>query len=167
MARRQAIHYCTACGSQVELREAFGRVRPVCPSCGQVHFLDPKVAAGVVVEADGKVLLVRRSVDPQIGKWTIPGGFVEAEEDPAATAQRECLEETGLQVRIGGVLDVLHGQEHPSGASIVIVYRGELAGGQLTAGDDADRAAFFGPDELPVLAFEATRQAIRRWQARG
>jgi ADP-ribose pyrophosphatase YjhB (NUDIX family) len=151
----------------VELREAFGRVRPVCPACGQVHFLDPKVAAGVVVEADGKVLLVRRSVDPQIGKWTIPGGFVEAEEDPAATAQRECLEETGLTVRIDRVLDVLHGQEHPSGASIVIVYRGLLEGGRLSAGDDADRAGFFGPDELPMLAFEATRQAMRRWQAEG
>jgi ADP-ribose pyrophosphatase YjhB (NUDIX family) len=167
MARRQPIRFCSACGSAVEHREVFGRVRPVCPACGQVHFVDPKVAAGVVLESQGKVLLVRRSVDPAAGRWTVPGGFVEAEEDPVATAERECFEETGLRVRVEGLLDVLHGQEHPTGASIVILYRGRLESGELNAGDDADRAAFFGPDELPELAFEATRQAIRRWQAGG
>ena len=165
MAQRQPIRFCISCGSAVEQREAFGRLRPVCPACGHVHFLDPKVAAGVVVEADGKVLLVRRSVEPETGKWTIPGGFVEADEDPAATARRECFEETGLMVQIQDLLDVLYGLEHPSGASIVILYRGRPESGSLSAGDDADRAAFFGRDELPVLAFEATRQALRRWQA--
>ena len=167
MAQRQAIRFCIACGSAVEQREAFGRLRPVCPACGHVHFLDPKVAAGVVVEADGKVLLVRRSVEPETGKWTIPGGFVEADEDPAATARRECLEETGLMVQIQGLLDVLYGLEHPGGASIVILYRGRRESGSLSPGDDADRADFFGRDELPALAFEATRQALRRWKAGG
>jgi 8-oxo-dGTP pyrophosphatase MutT (NUDIX family) len=111
MAQRQPIRFCISCGSAVEQREAFGRLRPVCPACGHVHFLDPKVASGVVVEADGQVLLVRRSVEPEIGKWTIPGGFVEADEDPAATARRECLEETGLMVQIQGLLDVLYGPQ--------------------------------------------------------
>jgi ADP-ribose pyrophosphatase YjhB (NUDIX family) len=167
MAERKPIRFCISCGSPVEQRQAFGRVRPVCPSCGYVHFLDPKVAAGVVVETDGRVLLVRRSVEPEVGKWTIPGGFVEADEDPAATAVRECLEETGLKVQITGLLDVLHGQEHSSGASIVIVYRGEPKSGTLLAGDDADRAAFFEREDLPALAFAATRHALQRWKAGG
>ena len=68
-------------------------------------------------------------------------------------------------VQIQSPLDVLFGLEHPSGASIVILYRGRLESGSLSAGDDADRAAFFGRDELPALAFEATRQALQRWKA--
>ena len=68
-------------------------------------------------------------------------------------------------VQIQGLLDVLYGLEHPSGAGIVILYQGRLQSGSLSAGDDADRAAFFGRDELPALAFEATRQALRVWKA--
>ena len=163
MANREPIFYCTACGSKVEQREAFGWIRPVCPSCGKVHFIDPKVGAGVLVSHSGKVLLVRRAVDPEKGKWTLPAGFVEGDEDPEATAVRECLEETGLQIEITGLLDVLHGGEHDSGASIVIVYTGEILGGELEARDDADAVDFYDPNKLPPLGFSATHQAIRRW----
>lgn len=167
MADREPIRFCSSCGNAVVQQSVFGRLRPVCPVCGRVHFLDPKVAAGVLIEEQGKVLLVRRAVEPEAGRWTIPGGFVEADEDPASTAVRECQEETGLQVQVDGLLDVLYGLEHPSGASIVIVYRGRLQGGGLAAGDDVDRVAFFGPGELPELAFEATRRAIQQWQGGG
>ncbi len=165
MAQRNPIRHCTACGAAVERKQAFGRRRPVCPACGHVHFIDPKVAAGVVVEREGKILLVRRAVEPEIGKWSIPAGFVEADEDPVKTAARECQEETGLEVRIVRLMDVIHGREHPSGASIVIVYLGEIASGDLVARDDVDAAGFFNPMELPPIAFEATRVAIDRWRS--
>jgi ADP-ribose pyrophosphatase YjhB (NUDIX family) len=128
-----------------------------------VHFLDPKVGAGVLIAKDGKILLVRRSVEPELGKWTLPAGFVEGDEDPRATASRECLEETGLVVRIGELLDVIHGREHSGGASIVIIYTGKVVGGELAPSDDADAAKYFAPSELPPLAFEATRRAIEEW----
>ncbi len=166
MAEREPIQYCSSCGSKVEERQAFGQLRPVCPSCGRVHFLDPKVGAGVLIAKDQKILLVRRSVEPEIGKWTLPAGFVEGDEDPKDTASRECLEETGLEVRIGELLDVIHGREHPSGATIVIIYAAEMTGGELAAGDDADAAEFFELTDLPPLAFEATRVAIEGWQRR-
>ncbi len=164
MAEREPILYCSSCGSKVEERQAFGQLRPVCPSCGRVHFLDPKVGAGVLIAKDGKILLVRRSVEPELGKWTLPAGFVEGDEDPRETASRECLEETGLVVRIGELLDVIHGREHSSGASIVIIYTGEVVGGELAPSDDADAAEYFAPSELPPLAFEATRRAIEDWK---
>lgn len=164
MAEPQPIRHCTNCGAEVEQRLAFGLVRPVCPACGRVHFIDPKVASGALVSRNGELLLVRRGVDPEIGKWTIPGGFVEGDEDPRLTAERECLEETGLQVRTGRLLDVVHGSEHPSGASIVIVYLAEILGGELAAGDDADAVDFFSPGQLPELAFNATRRAIESWR---
>ena len=161
MTDPEPINFCQVCGARLERRESFGRLRPFCPSCGRVHFSDPKVAAAVLVEQDGQVLMVRRINVPQQGKWTSPAGFVEADEDPEQAAVRECLEETGLHVRIIGLLDVLFGLEHPRGASIVILYRGEVLGGSLSPKDDADAVGFFEPDELPPLAFEATRKAVR------
>lgn len=166
MAEREPIQYCSSCGSKVEERQAFGQLRPVCPSCGRVHFLDPKVGAGVLIAKNHKILLVRRSVEPEIGKWTLPAGFVEADEDPKDTASRECLEETGLKVRIGELLEVIHGREHASGATIVIIYSAEITGGELVASDDADAAEFFDLTDLPPLAFEATRVAIEGWRRR-
>jgi 8-oxo-dGTP diphosphatase len=141
MTDPEPINFCQVCGAQLEQREAFGRIRPYCPSCGWVYFKDPKVAAAVLVEQDGRVLLVRRINVPQKGKWTLPAGFVDADEDPEQAAVRECLEETGLRVRI--------------------LYRGVVVGGSMSPKDDADAVGFFGPDELPPLAFEATRKAMR------
>jgi len=156
----QPVKYCPYCGVLVERRNLFGEERPVCPQCGWIHFEDPKVAAGVLVEKGGKVLLVRRVNDPQRGLWSFPAGFVNAYEDPARAAERECLEETGLVVRATRLAELISGREHPRGADIVLVYDAEITGGQLAAGDDADQAAYFDRDELPPLAFRATRKAL-------
>jgi ADP-ribose pyrophosphatase YjhB (NUDIX family) len=162
----RTVRFCAACGHAVEDRVTFGRTRPVCPRCGWIHFEDPKVAAGVLVEQDGRVLLVRRSIEPQQGKWTLPAGFVDAGEDPRRAAEREALEETGLEVETIGVFDVYSGREHPGGADIVLVFTARPMRGDLRPGDDADGAAFFGPDELPELAFDATRRSLDAWRRR-
>jgi 8-oxo-dGTP diphosphatase len=142
--------------------ERFGRPRPVCPSCGWIYFADPKVAAAALIEQDGRVLLVRRAIDPLRGLWSLPAGFVDAGEDPAEAIRRECFEETGLIVRITGLVDVIYGQEHSRGAHIVIVYRAQVQEGALQAGDDVDQATFFALDELPELAFSATRKVLMK-----
>jgi ADP-ribose pyrophosphatase YjhB (NUDIX family) len=139
--------------------------RRVCPSCGFIYFTDPKVGVGVLVVHDGKILLVRRTMNPEKGKWSIPAGFVDQGEDPAATAVRETLEETNLEVTISGLVDVYHNPPEQGGASIFILYRARLIGGEPNAGDDADAVGFFGLHELPDLAFVSTRDAIRRMQA--
>lgn len=154
------VNYCPRCGTAVTLAEKFGRQRAVCPKCGWIHFDDPKVAAAILIEQGGRVLLVRRVNEPFRGKWTLPAGFVDANEDPARAAERECLEETGLVVRATGVLDVIAGREHPRGADFVIVYRGELVSGDLRAADDADLAEWFDRSELPALAFRATEAVL-------
>jgi 8-oxo-dGTP diphosphatase len=154
------VNFCPRCGSGVIEAERFGQRRQVCPTCDWVYFADPKVAAAVLVERDGQVLLVRRANDPLRGLWTLPAGFVDAGEDPAEAAERECKEETGLQVRVTGLLDVLSGQEHPRGAHILIVYRAEIQGGDLGAADDVDRAEFFSRQALPPLAFSTTRKIL-------
>lgn len=121
-----------------------------------MHFADPKVAAGILVEQDGKVLLVKRINEPFKGLWTLPAGFVDADEDPARAAERECLEETGLSVRVSGILDIRWGREHARGADFVIFYRGQVTGGELRAGDDAEEAAWFERGHIPPLAFQST-----------
>ena len=156
------VNYCPRCGTEVALAEKFGRQRAVCPHCGWIHFEDPKVAAAILLEQDGRVLLVRRVNEPYRGRWTLPAGFVDAEEDPARAAERECLEETGLTVRVTGLLDLIAGREHPRGADFVIVYHGEVISGELKAADDADEAAWFARSDLPPLAFRATEAVLGR-----
>ena len=152
--------FCPRCASQLNLEERFGKLRPVCPECGWIHFVDPKVAAAVLVTQDERVLLVRRVNEPFRGLWTLPAGFVNGGEDPADAAERECLEETGLSVRVKRVHDIVSGREHPRGADFVIVYEAEILGGDLTANDDADAVEWFERDNLPPLAFLATRKVL-------
>lgn len=156
------INYCPRCGTKVNLIERFGHERPVCPQCGWTYFADPKVAAAILVEQEGRVLLVRRINEPFRGSWSLPAGFVDAGEDPARAAERECLEETGLEVHATEVLDVIAGREHPRGADFIIVYHGLVLGGKLQAADDADRAEWFDRAHLPTLAFKATQAVLEK-----
>jgi len=160
MSRNVLIKFCPLCGTQTEEKDRFGKVRPVCPGCGWIHFADPKVAAAVLIEQDGRILLVRRANEPFRGLWTLPAGFVDAHEDPAEAAARECLEETGLSVRVNRVLDVVAGREHERGADFVIVYLAEVIAGELSPMDDADAAEWFPRNKLPPLAFNATRKVL-------
>jgi len=157
------VNFCPRCGSSLELAQRFGRVRPVCQNCGWIFFPDPKVASAVLVERDHKVLLVRRANDPERGKWTLPAGFVDAGEDPARAAERECQEETGLRVEVKALLDVMAGLEHPRGAHIVIFYQAEILSGILVPGDDVDRVDFFSYKDLPPLAFKTTRKLLNQF----
>lgn len=154
------IRYCPQCGSMLERKAVFGDTRPVCPSCKYIHFSDPKVAAGVLVFDDKRVLLTQRLYEPYKGHWSIPAGFVNAYEDPAQAAERECLEETGLIVRTEQLLEVFTGREHDLGADITLVYKAELMGGELNAGDDAEKASFFECADLPPLAFRTTHAIL-------
>ena len=158
------MNYCPVCATALERRMVHGKERPVCPECRFIHFCDPKVAAITLIERAGQVLLTRRAMNPAKGRWTLPGGFVDCGEDPRDAAVRECLEETGLEVEITGLMDLYYGKAHKEGAGIVIVYAGRLLGGTLAASDDADAVAFFDPDGLPELAFSSTKEIRARWK---
>ena len=142
-------------------REVGGKPRRACPACGYIHFLEAKVGVGVCVIRDGAVLLVRRRFSPEKGKWSIPAGYLDYGEEPIAHARREVFEETGLEVRIDGLIDVFHNPPEQGGATLLVLYRGEVTGGELQAGDDAAEAGFFAAGELPELAFASTHHAIK------
>ena len=160
MARDNFIKFCPRCAAEVVRMDKFDMVRPVCPQCGWIYFQDPKVASAVLIEQDGRVLLVRRVYEPFRGMWTLPAGFVNGGEDPAEAGVRECFEETGLRVRVTHVMDVIAGREHERGADFIIIYHAEVLGGDLVPADDADVAEWFTRDALPPLAFKATQKIL-------
>jgi 8-oxo-dGTP diphosphatase len=157
------INFCPRCGSTLSSQLHSGKLRPTCPNCDWVYFPDPKVAVAILIRKEDRILLVQRTYDPKKGHWTLPSGFVDAGEDPVEAAKRECLEETCLQIHNIKLLDVIFSQEHPRGASILIVYRAEIQSGRLIAGDDAKQVGFFDLHDLPPLAFASTQQIIDRY----
>lgn len=154
--------YCPRCATPMRTTPVMDRPRRVCPACGYVYFTDPKVGVGVAVVENGRLLLVRRAMNPERGKWSLPAGYLDHGEDPREAAAREALEETGLVVEVEALLDVFYNPPGSGGASIFILYRASQAGGILQAGDDADAADFFPFDQLPELAFASTRAAVAR-----
>jgi len=160
--RPEMIKFCPRCATPVQIEFHYGQDRPVCPACGWMHFSDPKVAAAVLVEQSGRILLVQRANEPFRGLWTLPAGFINAGEDPAAAAARECLEETGLTVQITSLIEIVAGREHARGSDFVIFYRGEILSGEIHAADDALAADWFDRTNLPDLAFKSTAHILIR-----
>src|SRR5262245_16872609 len=98
--------FCPRCATPLEMRMVYGRQRPECPACGFVHYADPKVAVIGLVTDDERVLLVQRAINPAKGKWSLPGGYMDAGEMPEEALQRELQEEVALAVRVGPLLEI-------------------------------------------------------------
>jgi 8-oxo-dGTP diphosphatase len=165
-----AMRYCPHCAHPLEERLAFDRMRCVCPACGFVNFREPKVGVSVLVEQEGRILLVQRAIDPGAGLWSLPSGFVEWDESPEAAAIRECAEETGLVVEILDLLDVSHYTDDYRGPGLNLTYRARVTEGSVRPGDDAQAAGWFAPAEIPAaerVAFASHRLALEQWQTPG
>ena len=134
------------------------------PSCNHVHFLDPKVAAGIIPTLGGKAIIVQRAHNPGKGLWTFPGGFVNRGEVVSEAAVREAKEEAGVDVKYGPLLGVY---SLPGNPTILIVYTGDVVSGKPRPLAESTNLRLIGPNEIPYkeLAFDTTRAAFRDWQA--
>lgn len=154
--------FCPKCGHALDTKplKAGEPPRLVCSSCSFVFYLDPKVAAGTITIVDGGIVLLRRGIDPQWGKWVFPGGFVDRGESVQDAAIRETLEEVRLRVSLTGIIDVY---SFPGNDVVMIVYAADVVGGELGVGDEAEDVKAFPPEQIPWpdLAFESTRAALR------
>jgi ADP-ribose pyrophosphatase YjhB (NUDIX family) len=121
----------------------------------------------VLLERDGEVLLVKRRLEPRVGAWCVPAGFMEYGETPEHCAVRETREETGLEVRLTGLFGVYAGFDDPRVRAVLILYTAERTGGRLAPGDDASETRWFRLARLPgAIAFHAHRRALEELRAR-
>lgn|GEM_PF-350695 len=152
--------YCQRCASAVGFKEIHQRLRPWCPVCGFTYYYDPKVATAVVVEIDGKVVLQQRAIDPGIGKWTFPGGFVERGEPTRLAASREIAEEIGIDIAPDS-LTLINVYSEP-GETVILVAWHVRADGQTPRIADGESTAveLFAPDKLPDLAFPRNARVL-------
>ncbi len=144
-----AYKFCPRCAATMTWAADAGRQRPRCPACGYIQYLNPAPAAGVVLLREDRICLVKRKYPPRQGKWSLPAGFVEFDEDIEATAVREVKEETNLDVRLDGLFAVHTGILPPNFPVLLVIYRAVEVGGEPRAGDDAAQVGFFPLDDLP------------------
>jgi 8-oxo-dGTP diphosphatase len=155
--------FCLACGTPLVEQVVDHHPRGVCPACGRIHWRNAKPCAGALVIRNGKVLLVRRTLDPFRGYWDIPGGFCEEDEHPAETAIREVCEETGLEIELTGLLG-LWMDRYEGSATLNIYYLARPVTRRLQVGSDADGGAWFAPNALPRrIAFANGVRALTTW----
>jgi ADP-ribose pyrophosphatase YjhB (NUDIX family) len=146
-------HYCLKCGTQLETKLIEARDREICPNCGWVHYEVLKVSAGVRIEKEGRLLLVRRGINPWMGQWYLPAGFVEVDEEPYQGAIREAYEETGLRVRIADLADIYTYTDDPRGNGIVILYNAEIESGELRLSTETMDVGFYSVEEILKMQF--------------
>lgn len=159
------VRFCSLCGAEMRLRTVMPDMKrfKVCSGCGYIDFRGPKLVAGCFVIQDGRVLLLRRGIMPQKGKWTFPGGYVDLGETPVQAAVRETEEEAGMHVRIGSLLGVYADPQRPIAA--VVVYYAEPGLQTPRPSVEAIELRYFSPDEIPwdELAFRTTVDALKDW----
>jgi ADP-ribose pyrophosphatase YjhB (NUDIX family) len=162
--RLETMSYCPECGGVLGERFVHGKLRPACDRCRFVHYANPKVAVGVIVAIDGRVLLCRRDLEPGRGRWSFPSGYVDAGEPVQAAARREVWEETGLEVEVERLVGVY---DSPNRPVVYVVYSGRAVGGELRAREEVQEVGYFDLDVLPVLAFEHDTRILADWRQGG
>ncbi len=153
--------FCPRCGGALAPRivKSNEPERLVCENCSFIFYQDPKVVAGTICMLDGGVVLLRRGIEPAMGKWVFPGGYVDRGESTTEAAVRETLEESCLEVATRSLLGVY---SYPKSSNIIIVYVAEVVGGTLAAGDESTEAGTFPLSRIPwdELAFPSTAEAL-------
>lgn len=137
------------------------RERRVCGECGFIDYENPKVVVGAVATAsDGRILLCRRAIAPQIGLWTIPAGYMELNETAADGAAREAWEEARAKLAIDGVLAVY---SIPRISQVQIIHRARLRDDAVSPGPESQAVDLFAADALPwdALAFPSVAWALQ------
>jgi ADP-ribose pyrophosphatase YjhB (NUDIX family) len=153
--------FCPECADPIvrQVPAADNRLRHVCSACGAVHYQNPRVVAGCIPEWEGKILLCRRAIEPRLGHWTLPTGFMELGETTAEAAVRETLEEANARV---GEPELYTIMSLPHADQVYIMYRAPLLDLGFGPSHESTHVALFEPGALPwdELAFATIRHTL-------
>lgn len=159
------VRFCALCGGEMRLRTVLpDRKRlKVCSRCGFVNFQSPKLVAGCLVVDAGRVLLLRRAIEPRLGYWTFPGGYVDLGEMPEAAALRETVEEVGMNVAVSRLLGIYADPHNP--VTAIVVYLATPGPEQPAVSGEAIEVRYFERSEIPwdSIAFDTTHAALGDW----
>jgi ADP-ribose pyrophosphatase YjhB (NUDIX family) len=157
------VNYCSNCGSSaLEFRVPDGDTlsRCVCAQCGTIHYQNPKIVVGCLPEWQGRILLCKRAIEPRLGLWTLPAGFLENGETLAAGALRETLEEADARVAIDSLYTVI---SLPHINQVYVMFRSKLADLAFGPGSESLEVALFDEEDVPwdQLAFRTIGRTLR------
>jgi ADP-ribose pyrophosphatase YjhB (NUDIX family) len=140
--------------------EGDNRERMICAECGYVLYDNPKIVVGAVARSGERILLVRRSIEPRCGYWTLPAGYLELNESPSAGAEREAWEEARARIEIEGLLAIY---DIPRISQVQLIYRARLLDETVAAGPESLEVGLFRWEEIPWdrLAFPTIRWALQ------
>ena len=138
--------------------------RDVCATCGFINYVNPKIVTGSIVRHAGKILLCRRAIEPRVGYWTLPAGFMEVGETTEQAAMREAHEEANARIVIDRLLAVY---TIPRIAQVQIMYLAHLETPEFSPGPESLEVMLAGWDEIPwdELAFPSVRWALGQYRA--
>ncbi|MBS3756220.1 MAG: NUDIX domain-containing protein [Desulfobacterales bacterium] len=154
--------FCPYCGRHLAEKLVEGRMRDYCSTCAVPLYENPVPATCIVaVDKKSRVLLVKRNIEPKIGYWCLPGGFLETDETPEQGALRELSEETGICGKIDMLLGVMTNGGTVYETILMIGFLVRSFSGTPTAGDDAGDVGWFDPDRLPEIAFDSHTSFIQ------
>jgi len=164
----RSLNFCSNCGASLRFGQVEGedRERLSCPDCGHIAYVNPRlVVTAFPITDDGEILLLRRGIEPGLGRWAQPGGFLEVDETVHQAAIRETWEETGLLVEPGEIIGLYTRLE---AAVVTIAYEARIVGGTAAPTAEALEIRTFAPEDIPWsgLAFRTTMWALRDWLSR-
>ena len=153
---------CPRCAAELSRDEGENKVE--CPGCGFVTYGSSKATVGTLcIDDEGRVLLARRGAEPFLGRWDVPGGFLEEGEHPLDAVRREFREEGGVEVEpfefVGAWIDE-YGERGV--ATLNLYWKARIVGGDLAPADDVAEFRWFALDEVPTdeLAFNHVDEAL-------
>jgi len=154
--------FCSDCGEQVTQKIPQGDNRPryVCNACETIHYQNPRIIAGCIAEHDNKVLLCKRAIEPRLGLWTLPGGFMENNETTLQAAARESFEEANAKMTD---LSLYCTYSIPHISQVYIMYRGILVDGYAAPGEESLETELYSQADIPwdQLAFPVMRESLK------
>jgi ADP-ribose pyrophosphatase YjhB (NUDIX family) len=159
------VRFCSRCGTELVFGPLDGehRHRLVCPDCAFIAYVNPRLVATTLPITDaGEVVLIRRGIEPAIGAWAQPGGFLEVDETVHEAAVRETIEETGLLVEPGEIVGLYSRLE---ASVVVLVYEARIVGGAARPTPEATEVVAFRPEAIPWagIGFRTTYWALVDW----